>query len=81
MNEDEQNRIQQLLKSALPPIAPSAEPARDLWPAMLRRLDADAAPPRLLPASLPWYDWTLAAGLVIFAASFPATIPVFLYYL
>ncbi len=74
MNED---RIRQLLKQALPPIEPNAEPERDLWPAVLRKLDADAA---RRPA-VPWFDWALLGGLAVFAVAFPATIPVFLYYL
>jgi hypothetical protein len=83
MTEHHENRIKQLLRQAVPPVAPDAEPARDLWPAILRRLDA--APTRALSASpprkLPWFDWALIAGLVVFAIAFPATIPVFLYYL
>jgi len=80
-------RIKELLRQALPPVAPNAEPSRDLWPAVLRRLDAEPAArsplaaPRPLRRSVPWFDWALIAGLVLFAASFPATIPVFLYYL
>jgi hypothetical protein len=77
------NRIKNLLIQALPPVASNAEPARDLWPAVLRCLDA--APTRALHASPPqklsWFDWALIAGLIVFAASFPATIPVILYYL
>ncbi|MGB7267843.1 MAG: hypothetical protein WBC92_20160 [Terracidiphilus sp.] len=78
MKSDEQ--IEQLLRQALPPLDSGAEPARDLWPAVLRRLDAPAA---VTPGSLRqnWFDWALLAGLIIFAALFPATIPVFLYYL
>ena len=77
MNEE---RIKNLLQQALPPVESSAEPARDLWPAVLRRLDAEpiAAP---APFRHNWFDWALLAGFVVFAASFPATIPVFLYYL
>jgi hypothetical protein len=30
---------------------------------------------------VPWFDWALLGGLAVFAVSFPATIPVFLYYL
>jgi hypothetical protein len=30
---------------------------------------------------VPWFDWALLAGLVGLAAFFPASIPVFLYYL
>ena len=77
INDD---RIKQLLQQALPPADPAAEPNRDLWPAILRRLDAHpAAAPSLLRQN--WFDWALLAGLILFAASFPATIPLFLYYL
>ncbi len=82
MNAHDEDRIKQLLQQSLPPVDPAAEPSRDLWPAVLRRLDAEpAAPQRLTPRSIPWFDWALLAGLVVFAVSFPATIPVFLYYL
>jgi hypothetical protein len=73
MNQDEQNRMKRLLQQALLPVA-DAEPARDLWPDVLRRLDAT-------PASPPWYDLALAGGLVALTAFFPAAIPVFLYFL
>ena len=81
MTAHDEDRIKNLLKQAFPPVAPDAEPARDLWPDVLRRLDAEPAPTRALSRSVPWFDWALAAGLVVFSASFPATIPVFLYYL
>jgi len=90
MNAHQENRIKKLLKQALPPVATDAEPDRDLWPAVLRRLrqDRDADPAAILVAPrsrsllrVPFFDWALLAGLVIFAASFPATIPLFLYYL
>lgn len=80
MNEQDENRIKQLLQQSLPPVDPAAQPSRDLWPAVLRRIDAEpAAAPG--PARQNWFDWALLAGLVVFAASFPATIPVLLYYL
>jgi hypothetical protein len=44
---------------------------------VLRRLDADVAPRH----AVPWFDWALISGLALFAISFPATIPVFLYYM
>jgi hypothetical protein len=87
MTENDEKRIKELLKQALPPVGPDASSARDLWPAVLRRLDnspgAEPAPFRALPLrqKLPWFDWALIAGLVVFAVAFPATIPVFLYYL
>ncbi len=83
MNAHDEDRTKQLLKQALPPIknevGGEAEPERDLWPAMLLRLDAKPAAPTLL--LVPWFDWALLAGLVGLAAVFPASIPVLLYYL
>jgi hypothetical protein len=80
MNAHDERRIKELLQQALPPVHSGAEPSRDLWPAVLRRLDAHpAAAAGLFRQN--WFDWALLAGLVVFAASFPATIPVFLYYL
>ncbi|MFZ0743417.1 MAG: hypothetical protein WAM85_03380 [Terracidiphilus sp.] len=73
MNAHDEERIRQLLKQALPP-AGNAEPSRDLWPAMMRRLDARPSPP-------PWFDWALAGALLAFVAFVPASIPVLLYYL
>ena len=72
MNADNEDRMKQLLKQALPPVF-EAEPSRDLWPELLRRLDAR-------PAAPPWFDWALAGGLVAFAAFIPTSIPVILYY-
>jgi hypothetical protein len=74
MNSHDQERMKELLRQALPRVAADAEPERDLWPAVLRRLDAqDGAPP--------WFDWALLGGLSALAAAFPTAIPVFLYYL
>jgi len=82
MNAHDEEQTKQLLKQALPPVASNAEPERDLWPAVLRRLDEDAVAPRCATSQpVPWFDWALLGGLVVFAVSFPATIPVFLYYL
>ena len=53
------------------------EPARDRWPTMLQRMDHQT----VRGASVPWFDWALAGGLVAFAAIAPRTIPVILYYL
>jgi hypothetical protein len=86
MNAHDEDRIKKLLRQALPPVDSGAEPTHDLWPAVLRRLDASpgalsGSQPRSVPGSIPWFDWALIAGLLAFAAFFPATIPVFLYYL
>lgn len=81
MNAHDKDRIKQLLKQALPPVETGTEPTRDLWPAVLRRLDAPSVAATSGAVRQNWFDWALVAGLVIFAVSFPATIPVLLYYL
>jgi hypothetical protein len=73
MNEREQDRLKELLRQALPAVE-IGEAGRDLWPAMMDRLEAR-------PPAPPWFDWALACGLLALAAIFPASIPVFLYYL
>jgi hypothetical protein len=74
----ENERVKQLLRSAMPRIGDEPALDRDLWPAMLRRMDAEAVH---RVSSVPWFDWALAGGLVAFAAIVPRTIPVILYYL
>lgn len=76
--------IKNLLKRASPPVEMSAEPSRDLWPELLRRMDVDAA--KTVPVSIGrskwvWFDWALVAGLAAMALAFPASIPLLLYYL
>jgi len=77
-DRDQEERIKQMLREALPPLGEGAEPDHDLWPAMLRRMDEQSARGA---SSIPWFDWALAGGLVAFAAIAPGTIPVILYYL
>ena len=80
MSAHEEDRIKKLLQQSLPPIGSTTEPERDLWPNLLRRFDAEpAAPTSAFRRN--WFDWALLAGLIVFAVTFPATIPVFLYYL
>ena len=73
MNTSADDRLRQLLKQALPPVT-QADAGRDLWPAMLCRLQVRASAP-------PWFDWALAGGLLMIAVALPEWIPVFLYYL
>jgi hypothetical protein len=75
-----QGTVERLLRQALPPIGDNGGISPDLWPAMLRRLRAEAAaePPRV---RVPWFDLALAGGLAVLLAAFPAWIPVLLYYL
>ena len=81
--DDQKTRLKQLLREALPPVDGDAAPERDLWPAMLRRLDAEPAAPASAGSGWrwAWFDGALLAGLVGLAAIFPTAIPVFLYYL
>ncbi len=76
MNKPAQDRIEQLLKNSLKPISTrvGAELQRDLWPAMLKRLEA-------LPTPVPWFDWALLAAVAAWLVFFPGAIPVLLYHL
>jgi hypothetical protein len=78
MNEQKQKRIEQLLKKSLPPLGDQvgAELRRDLWPAMLGRIDEDAR-----RSAVPWFDWALLATVAAWLAFFPGAIPVLLYHL
>ncbi len=81
MNAHREDRIKQLLKHSLPPVNSGAEPQRDLWPSVLRRLDDAAADEVRAHRLWVWFDVALLAGLVVMGASFPTTIPLLLYYL
>ena len=72
MNENEQKRIEQLLKKTLLPT--NAELRRDLWPAMLKKM----SDPRV---RVPWFDWLLAALAATVLIFFPGAIPALLYHL
>ncbi len=74
MNERDQERIDRLLKMTLPPMEAGGEPRHDLWPAMLKRLEA-------CPQPVPWFDWALLAAAAACLAIFPGAIPVLLYHL
>ena len=83
MNVHDEDGMKNLLRQALPPVEDDAEPEHDLWPAMRLRLDArlDARPTAQAFSGWAVFDGALLAGLVGVAAVFPASIPVFLYYL
>jgi hypothetical protein len=72
MTEHDDRQIREALKRSFPPV--NLEPGRDLWPAVLRKLDDR-------PIRVPWYDWALIAlstGVFLF---FPKLILVFAYHL
>lgn len=76
MKQQDQQGIELILKNTLQPIAcdADAELRRDLWPAMLKRLEAR-------PAKVPWFDWALLAAVAALLIFFPGAIPVLLYHL
>ena len=73
-------RMARLLREVLPQLEDDADLSRDLWPAMQRRLRAEAAGGPV-KVRVPWFDWALAAGLIALLVLFPAWIPALLYYL
>lgn len=64
--------IQKTLQEAFPAV--DVELRRDLWPDMLRRLDAR-------PQKVPWYDWALAGGLAAAMVLFPKLVVLLAYHL
>ncbi len=71
MKEPNEEKIRELLKRAMPPVA-DPELKRDLWPQMLRRLAERAT-------RVPWFDWVLVALLLVWLLLFPGVIPGLLY--
>ena len=70
MTDDE--RLQHLLRSALPPVAGQG-PSRDLWPSVANRIQA--------PAGSPWFDLGLAAVVAIALLMFPEWLLLLAYHL
>jgi hypothetical protein len=73
MSERDIEELKKLLKGALAPQSDS-ELCRDLWPAMLQRLDAR-------PVLVPWWDWALLAAVIAVICFFPGVIPALFYHL
>ncbi|HUO34065.1 MAG TPA: hypothetical protein VMU43_03645 [Candidatus Acidoferrum sp.] len=72
MNESAEKELKELLQRHVP--RGNAEPRRDLWPQMLKRMEA---PPR----KWAWLDWALAGTLLAGLLLNPGTILVLLYHL
>jgi hypothetical protein len=72
MNNEEDRKLREFLRANLPGM--DAEPRRDLWPRMLRRLEERARP-------APWFDWALVGAALMWLLLFPKTISVLLYHL
>ncbi len=71
-SEHDEDEIRAALRAAFPLV--DTELRRDLWPAMLRRLDSPSR-------AVPWYDWALAGGLAGLTVFFPKLILLFAYHL
>jgi hypothetical protein len=72
MTENKDKEIGELLKAAIPRV--NTEPPRDLWPAMLNRMQASGN-------RFCWYDWALVAALCCWALAYPPGILQLLYQL
>jgi hypothetical protein len=74
MNHEQNGEdLKALLQEAIVPVK-DTKLQHDLWPAMLRKLDEQ-------PATVPWFDWALAAILGTALIFLPGTIPALLYHL
>ncbi len=72
---ENERELRALLQREFPTLQ-DAKPQRDLWPQMLRRLDAQPQ-----PLHIPWFDWALAAAATAALLLFPGAIPALLYHL
>lgn len=72
MTEHDDREIRSALKQSFPAV--DTELGRDLWPDVLRKLDAG-------PVRVPWYDWVLAGLSAALFVAFPRLIFVFAYHL
>lgn len=64
--------IRDALKQSFPPV--NTELQRDLWPAVLRKLDANQV-------RVPWYDWVLVGLTVAVLLFYPRLVLVLAYHL
>jgi hypothetical protein len=74
LNDDAHDDSRKVLRLAFPPF--DVELQRDLWPAMLRRLEE-----REQNAPVPWYDWALAGVLAATLVFSPNLFLIFAYHL
>jgi hypothetical protein len=73
MNDPELKELGEKLRKAVSPLR-QQELSRDLWPAMLARINEPHV-------RVPWYDWLLAALATAVLIFFPGAIPALLYHL
>jgi hypothetical protein len=71
MNQSDDEQIRAALKRSFPAV--NHELARDLWPDVLRKMNART--------TVPWYDWALMGLTAALLLLFPKVIFVFAYHL
>ena len=62
MTQDDHKEMQELLQKLMPPM--NRELRRDLWPALLDRMETPSA-------AFAWYDWALIAALAGWLLFYP----------
>jgi hypothetical protein len=72
-NQENEKELKALLQEALAPVK-DTELRHDLWPQMVRKLDAQQL-------RVPWFDWALVAVVAAALLFFPGAIPALLYQL
>ena len=72
MTKHDDPQISKALKESFLPV--NTELRRDLWPDVLRKLDAR-------PVGVPWYDWVLVGLSAAMFVAFPQLVLVFAYHL
>jgi hypothetical protein len=72
MTENDDRQIREALKQSFPPV--KTELRRDLWPDVLRKVDARQI-------GVPWYAWALVGLSAVMLLVFPRLVLVFAYHL
>jgi hypothetical protein len=67
MNHSSDEQFSKFVRNAIEPMG-EQDLARDLWPRMLLKLQAPGI-------SVPWFDWVLAALVVILCLFVPEAVP------
>jgi len=72
MTEHDDRQIRDVLRQSFPPV--KTELRRDLWPYVLRQLDARQV-------GVPWYDWALVGLSAVMFLAFPRLVLLVAYHL
>lgn len=67
MNDFDEERLRKLLRDAIAPVG-EQEPRFDLWPKVRTRMQQGRS------IQIPWFDWVLAAVVLIVCLLIPETV-------